>query len=319
MLLCFAQNYQLLTSKNKLILFTEVNQILLKIRGKGESKIINPNFKFKPYIYYLNDEQIPKKFKESSIDLPESENIVKLIFDDKATDCKSMFSGCSNITEIDLRYFISSNIKHINSMFYGCNSLNKIRFGNFQTSQVGYMEKVFYNCFSLKTLDLSSFDTSIVTHLHEMFYGCSSLKYLDLSNFDTSSVVCTHNMFNGCTSIISIDLSSFDISKVTIMYYMFNNCKNLISLDLSSFEFDKLSDMRFLFNNCKKLEFVNLNKTSISCIKTYSNMITNTAKNIVFCVDESKTPILNQQMGSNSCSSRISGCSNWRKDQNKIV
>ena len=77
MLLCFAQNYQLLTSKNKLILFTEVNQILLKVRGKGESKIINPNFKFKPYIYYLNDEQIPKKFKESSIDLPESENTVK--------------------------------------------------------------------------------------------------------------------------------------------------------------------------------------------------------------------------------------------------
>ena len=49
-------------------------------------------------------------------------------------------------------------------------------------------------------------------------------------------------------------------------------------------------------------------------------MITNTAKNIVFCVTESKTPILNSQMSANSCSTRISDCSSdWRSAQKKIV
>ena len=76
MLLCLAAYNQLITSKNKLILFIEVNQIVLKVRGKGKGQIINPNFNYNPYIYYLNNELIPKKFKESSIDLPESENIV---------------------------------------------------------------------------------------------------------------------------------------------------------------------------------------------------------------------------------------------------
>ena len=317
--LCFSSNNSLRTSINRIISFTDVNQILLKVKGESKSQVIYPKFNNKPYIYYLNDEPIPKRFKESSIDLPESENIVKLIFDDKVEDCRSMFNGSSNITEIDLSNFISSNIKHINSMFNGCTSLKKIRFGNFQTSQVTYMERVFYRCSSLTTLDLSSFDTSKVTHFHEMFYGCSSLKYLDLSHFDSSKITCAHNMFNGCTSITSINLSNFDASKITIIQYMFNNCKNLISLDLSSFKFGNLTNIESMFNNCEKLEFVNLNKTNISDVKKNNNMIKNTAKNIVFCVNESKTSILNQQMESNSCSTRTSDCTNWRKYQKKII
>jgi len=183
------------------------------------------------------------------------------------------------------------------------------------------MEYVFQRCSSLETLDLSSFDTSQVTDFHYMFYGCNSLKYLDLSNFKTSSCICTFNMFENCTSITSINLSSFDTSKVTLMSNMFYNCKNLISLDLSSFDTTSVTHIQFMFSGCEKLEFVNFKIATISTInlKEYNNMITNTAKNIVFCVDESKTSILNQQMDQNICSIRISDCSNWRKYQKKIL
>ena len=85
--LCFSSNNSLRTSINRIISFTDVNQILLKVKGESKSQVIYPKFNNKPYIYYLNDEPIPKRFKESSIDLPESENIVKLIFDDKVEDC----------------------------------------------------------------------------------------------------------------------------------------------------------------------------------------------------------------------------------------
>ena len=98
------------TSRIKFILFTEVNQILLKVKGKGKIQIINPSYAYKPYIYYLNDEAIPKKFKNSEIDLPNSENKVNLIFDEKTTNCGSMFKGCSNITKIDLSHFISDDV-----------------------------------------------------------------------------------------------------------------------------------------------------------------------------------------------------------------
>ena len=311
--------YPFLVTRNKFIIFSEINQILLRVKGKSTSQIIYPNFKSKPYIYYLNDETIPKKFIESSIDLPESENIVNLIFDDKVVDCRSMFNGSSNITEIDLSNFISSDIKHMNNMFNGCTSLKRIKFGNFQTSQVTYMENVFYRCSSLTTLDLSSFDTSKVTHFHQMFYGCSSLKYLDLSNFNTSLIECIHNMFTGCISITSINLSSFRTPKLLYMHNMFNNCKNLTSLDLSSFTLDSTQQIHNMFYNCEKLEFVNFKLAKMIDISNYNNMIANTAKNIVFCVDESKTPILNKLMESNSCSTRTSDCINWRKYQKKII
>ena len=181
------------------------------------------------------------------------------------------------------------------------------------------MNFVFRNCGSLEFLDLSSFNTTLVGHFHYMFSGCKSLKYLDLSNFNTSSLVCIHYMFNGCTSITSINLSSFNTSKATLVYYVFNNCKNLISLDLSSFEINYSAQIYYLFNGCEKLEFVNLKIADISKVKNHENMITNTAKNIVFCVNETKTPLLNELMESNSCSTRTYDCLNWRNYQKKIV
>ena len=91
-------------------------------------------------------------------------------------------------------------------------------------------------------------------------------------------------MFENCTSITSINLSSFDTSKVTLMFNMFYNCKNLISLDLSSFDTTSVTHIQFMFSGCEKLEFVNFKIATISTInlKQYNNMITNTAKNIVF-------------------------------------
>ena len=100
-LLSFVSINPFLTSRNKFILFSEVNQIFLKVKGQGKIRIINPDYIYPPYIYYLNDEGIPRKFKDSDIDCPKSENKVKLIFDEKATNCSYMFKGCSNITKID--------------------------------------------------------------------------------------------------------------------------------------------------------------------------------------------------------------------------
>jgi len=313
-----------LIPRYKKMLFSKVNKILLKVKGTGTVPVFNPNYNLKPSSYCLNIDQVPKTFSSNSnsnIELPNSENNIILIYSDIATTCNSMFQGCSQITEIDLSYFDSSNLIDMNNMFDGCSSLKSIKFGNFKTSKIIYMQFIFQNCRALETLDLSSFDTSKVEDFHYMFYGCSSLKYLDLSNFDTSSCRCIRNMFTRCSSLTSINLSSFDISKVDLMYEMFYGCSSLISLDLSSFDTHSVQQIYNMFFDCEKLEFVNFKKAQISgtTLNSYENMITNTAKNIVFCVDESKTSILNQLMDLNSCSTRISDCSNWRNYQKKIV
>ena len=76
------------------------------------------------------------------------------------TDAGYMFSGCSNLSEIDLSGFDTSNVISMTYMFANCNNLSN--------------------------LDLSTFDTSNVTEMDSMFYGCSNLSDLDLSGFAAS-------------------------------------------------------------------------------------------------------------------------------------
>ena len=126
-LLLFIQTYLLLNPRYKYILFSELNQIILKIKGNGNISIINSNYNFKPSSYYLNEDSNPKTFTNSSIELINIENEVKLIFSNFINTCNSMFKGCSQIIEIDLSNFDSSNVKSINYIFYECTSLKSIK------------------------------------------------------------------------------------------------------------------------------------------------------------------------------------------------
>ena len=111
----------------KHILFSKLNQILLKIKAAGTISIINSDYNFKPSSYYLNEDSNPKTFTNSSIELINIENEVKLIFSNFINTCNSMFKGCSQIIEIDLSNFDSSNVKSINYIFYECTSLKSIK------------------------------------------------------------------------------------------------------------------------------------------------------------------------------------------------
>ena len=142
-LLCLMSTNPSIIPGNVLKLLSINNVIILKIKKQGKNKIINPSCKFKPSFYYLNNFQIPTPFQDSEIELTESENIIALIFGVAVTNCDSMFSGCSNITEIDLSYFNSSNVNNINSMFNGCTSLKSIKFGNFQSFLIKWYEFCF--------------------------------------------------------------------------------------------------------------------------------------------------------------------------------
>lgn len=99
-------------------------------------------------------------------------------------------------------------------MFCDCSNLTNLDVSNFDTSNVTNMERMFYFCPNLATLDVSNFDTSNVTDMAQMFDSCSSLTTLDLSNFDTSKVTRMGCMFFSCSKL-SLDCSSWNVDKVT--------------------------------------------------------------------------------------------------------
>ena len=69
----------------KFLFFSELNQILLKVKGNGIVKIFNSNFIYKPSKYYLNNDTSPRIIYSSSIELPNTENEIKLIFENIIT------------------------------------------------------------------------------------------------------------------------------------------------------------------------------------------------------------------------------------------
>ena len=129
-------------------------------------------------------------------------------------------------------------------------------------------------------------------------------------------------MFYGCSSLETLDLSSFDISKVSHSHYTFNDCSSLKYLDLSNFDTTSIKcSYEFIKGSSNKLEFVNFKKAKITNTlleKYINNMIKINTKDIVFCVDILKTPLLNQFMEKNKCSESIYNGSYWIKYLEKI-
>ncbi|WP_285015601.1 BspA family leucine-rich repeat surface protein [Lactococcus garvieae] len=173
-------------------------------------------------------------------------------------DSSKLFSGLSNLREVNFNSLNTANVTNMTNMFYGASSLTNLDLSGFDTSNVMEMYGMFDGASSLTNLDLSGFDTSKVTSLYAMFYGTSSLTNLDLSSFDTSNVTNMTNMFYGASSLTNLDLSSFDTSKVTDMSSMFNEASSLRDIDLSSFDTSNVLGMTNMFINLPKLQKLTL-------------------------------------------------------------
>ena len=318
--------------------------IILKMRGIGEFSIYSETYTNTPDVIIINNKTIEEKINKYNF--KQFDNSVKLIWYSTITSCLSLFSGCSNIYEIDLSNFNTSKVSDISYMFNGCkqlysldisfldvskvrdirylfkgcSSLTYINMSNFRAGSLNYISYAFQSCTKLRSLDLSNFNTSKIISLRGLFEGCSSLTFLNLSNFDTSHVTRMQSIFCNCSSLISIDLSSFNTSNVGNMDNMFFGCSSLNYLNLSNFDISKVSRMNNIFNGCKSLKYINLrnfhNNKGID--DTISNIFANMNDNIVICYNNIKeNDIIFSKIKNKPCF--VIDCSNdWASIQNYI-
>ena len=157
------EKYKILTHSNKinyflllllLILIIPVisqenrsNEINIKVIGIGNHIILNNYYFSCPDEIYINETKVGEN--KCSIITIAPETILRLVWFNKLSSCEDMFYNISNITEIDLTNFDSSNIVSTRGMFQYCNSLELINFHNFHTSKVTDMCNMFYNCTKL--------------------------------------------------------------------------------------------------------------------------------------------------------------------------
>ena len=166
---------------------------------------------------------------------------------------------------------------------------------------------LFFECSSIVEVDLSKFNSSQVRSMNSMFDSCTSLTSVNFNGIVTTSVTSMEYMFFGC-AFTSLDLSQFDTSNVNTMSYMFSECTSLTSLNLSSFYTSNLRDMSYMFYACTKLSYINLANAIISETANIESIIVDISKNLLICLSDEGTKILNSSIITHGCG--IISCSN---------
>ena len=192
---------------------------------------------------------------------------------------KQMFA-LSNVKNLDLRNFNTSNATNFAQIFYHCSKLTSLNLTNFNTTNVTNMSSMFYQCSSLNTLDLSSFDTSNVTNMNWMFYQCSSLSNLNISSFNTSNVTTMKLMFATCPGnneddimrFKALDLRHFDVSKVTDFSSMFYRCEYLEELNITGWKTTSAINFSNFLNRCYSLKAIDVSGFVTSNVTNMSEM-----------------------------------------------
>ena len=265
-----------------------ISEMTLKIKGNGNQKLFKINAEYKIYLYGNETEyNIQDDYTIINIDNGE-ENTIKVIFTSFEGKLNDAFEYLSNIIEIDLSK-INTAIKSLANTFVGCSSLKFVNLTNLNTSLNDNMGHLFANCRSLASIDLSSFDTSNVLYLDNMFLNCFSLTSLNLSNFNTTKVTVIHNMFQKCILLTSLNLSNFDLPQI--------------------------SDISDMIIDCKNLQYLNLKNKELNSY-VVQNIIRNTSKNLVICIDEE---VYNNGLNpSDKICTNLDCSENWLQKQKKL-
>ena len=184
-----------------------------------------------------------------------------------SSTCSFMFVD-SNVHEIDLTEFDTTNVVNMDYMFLKADLGDRLKVNSstttqdngadrniltFNTEGVTSMSGMFKDC-KVKHLDLSSLRTHNVTDFSDMFYNCDSLIDLNVDGFDTSNAEDFNGMFHGCNKLTQLNVKHFNTNSVLHMSYLFSGCRRLKVIDLEGWDFSQVSDANEMFGYCEKLE-----------------------------------------------------------------
>lgn len=120
--------------------------------------------------------------------------------------CNQMFSGMSNLRELDLSHFDTSRVFTFYQMFMGDSSLKKLDLSTFNISRVEAMAEMFKDMPELEEVDLSNLDMSKVKYIGKMFSGDVKLKTIyatsDLMPDEEYKYLDWLGVFNECVSLV---------------------------------------------------------------------------------------------------------------------
>ena len=274
---------------------TSLNQLIVKYKfNKSIYENLIPEFNDGFTNYEIVDENIDSGIVTRSIysdDLPTSINFtsqtslveVNYLNSSELTSAYNLFSGCSNLSYVNLSDSDFSKVDTIERMFNSCSNLINIDgLNELNMSNVGNMGGIFSDCSKITELNVKDWDVSKVTNFGAAFRRCKAITTIDLSNWDTSNAVLMSGMFTSCSKLTSIDISHFKTSKVTTVNQMFYDCGKLTSLNFFKYLNDNV-DTLYLFGKCNSLNKVTMNDSDYkSANKVISALLSRTSADLGF-------------------------------------
>ena len=142
---------------------------------------------------------------------------------DAVTDMSYMFHGCSSLENDDFEFsgFNTASVSTMRSMFEGCTGITQLDLSHFDTRSCTSMENMFWGCTNLISIDLSSFETT-ACNFNYMFSGCTNLEEVSIGSLGMGNGYCTC-MFEGCGKLKSLVIPSSLSTSVN----MFSGCTHL--------------------------------------------------------------------------------------------
>ena len=96
------------------------NEIKITINGKGTQSVLYSQYSYRPDTILIDGNSYTINSQNKISNLQNEKNIITMKWNNKLTDCSKMFLNLSNIIEIDLSNFDSSNVNNMESLFNGC-------------------------------------------------------------------------------------------------------------------------------------------------------------------------------------------------------
>ena len=182
----------------------------------------------------------------------------------ECNNIEEMFSGCNNLSSVDLSYVKMTNINSTKNLFYNCSNITNIIVNdNTDLSNITNYESMFYGCEKLASVSNLIFNSQNVQNMKQMFFSCKNLKSIDLSNIKTSNITSDAflGMFNNCSNLNQIEFGdNFNIDNATNLSDMFNSCSSIKILKLKNFNSNHITNVDRMFKDCSNLETIYVNE-----------------------------------------------------------
>lgn len=213
------------------------------------------------------------------------------------TDMAHMFSGCINLTIVDLSSFDTSKVITMGSMFNSCSNLETVDIRNFNLSRAQSYGGMFYNCNNLHTLRLDNCNNDTINKIinSSLFPtgaidGVTRKIYVNPENIDGLEapegwifVDSDGNeiVFGPKLYVQGEFRENWEITEVntlvtkehTDLSYMFYNCENLKTINgIEQWDTSLVTNMGSMFTGCIRLERLDLSHFIMDSVENMSDM-----------------------------------------------